>query len=106
MIYLYPDVEDGFSLVSIDLDGVLAQNTWPSPDVGRAIPEGLAALEHYWEKGYEIIVFTARPESHAPKIWSWLKHYDIEFMVYDVVCGKPRAGLYIDDRAWNPWREK
>lgn len=97
-----PEVPHGFDRVAFDLDGTLAVNVYPRTHVGAAIKEGIDALLHYVEQGYEIVIYTSRPESHRERIWDWLREQRIAHRVYDVVCNKPHAGLYLDDRAHKP----
>jgi len=94
---MYPLVEDGHDRVVFDLDGVLAENTWPNPDIGAPIAAALQMAEHFAKQGKELVVYTARPRSHRARIWSWLSDTGLPW--YYVICGKPVAGLYIDDRA-------
>lgn len=99
-----PEVPEGHTRVCIDLDGTLAANVWPATHIGNALADGVDALLHYVEQGYEVVVYTARPDSHRERIWSWLRRNGLENAVYDVVTGKPNAGVYLDDRAWRvPW---
>lgn len=98
----YPEPVEGLPIVCMDFDGVLAKDTWPSPFLGEPIPSGIEAVVHYSTGGNEVVIYTARPESHKARIWAWLDDVGLAGAVYDVVCGKPRAGLYVDDRAWNP----
>jgi hypothetical protein len=72
------------------------------PKVGEPIPEGVKMLKYYFNAGYEVIIFTARPGDHKPMIYNWLQEQGLEDYVYEVRCGKPVSGLYIDDRAWRP----
>ena len=88
--------------VVIDFDGTIAESTWPSNEIGAPIQSGVAAVLHYFELGNEIVIHTARPESHAGLIWRWLRDNGLNGVVHDVVTGKPRGWVYIDDRAWNP----
>lgn len=101
-----PEMPGGSDRVCIDFDGVLSVDVWPRPEIGAAIPEGVALAVHYFKQGYEVVIYTARPKSHAPAIWSWCLDNDLNGVIYDVICGKPAAGIYIDDRAWNPWPQQ
>ena len=96
----FPD--SAFDIVCFDFDGILAVNTWPLPDIGDPIPEGVAMLTHYYDEGYAIKIHTARPPGHVPAITAWLQLHGLAHMVYEVIGGKPVAGLYIDDRAFRP----
>ena len=83
--------------VLFDLDGVLAVSIWPDRHIGPPIREGIRMLKHYAEQGYKIVVYTSRPWHDQPLIRDWVKvesGFDVE-----VICGKPLATLYIDDRA-------
>jgi hypothetical protein len=88
------------NIICFDFDGVLAEETWPNPVIGKPIAEGLELLHGYASKGYGLIIHTARPASHAPAIWTWLQAQHVKHLVHDVVTGKPRANLYIDDRGF------
>jgi hypothetical protein len=98
----YPEPIEGLPIVAIDFDGVLAENIWPDPAIGRPIKSGIAMVLHYAEQGNEVLVYTARPESHKPRILKWLEMVGLHNDVYDVICGKIKAGLMVDDRCWNP----
>lgn len=103
----YPSIQAtdrGLHRVLIDLDGTLAQDTWPQVRVGEPIPEGVEILKHYAKQGFEVCIYTARPRSHWSVIHKWLCLHGLDEMVYDVICEKPTGWLFIDDRAWNPWR--
>lgn len=101
----YPEVPKGFDVVAFDLDGTLASKTWPSTDIGYMLPGSMDYILHYHERGYEIRVWTARPASHYPRIWSWLREHGLENVVYDVSDRKsPDVGLFFDDHAvYPPW---
>lgn len=103
----WPEVPKGYDAVAIDLDGTLAAKTWPDPHVGELIPEGRDAVLHYYTAGYQVDVFTARPEGHFPRVWRWLEDNGLRYVIYDVTNHKePRWGLLIDDHAWRPpWTE-
>lgn len=93
----------------IDFDGTLSESYWPLNTPGPAIQSGVDAILHYRRLGLEIVIHTARPESHAPLIWQWLRDHGLDRDVHDVICGKPRGFVYIDDRAFNPtdrWEEE
>lgn len=89
--------------VMFDLDGTLAENTWPSSHVGEPIPEMVDLLKDYVGKGFACSIFTSRPEDHRGVIMDWLFYHDLHQLVYRVITEKPPYGLLIDDRSWNPW---
>jgi len=97
----YPEVGDVPQVV-FDLDKTLAEGVWPQRlIIGAPIPEAIAMLKHYSEMGVGIVIYTSRPKTDEPHIWAWvLKH---KLPVDKVVCGKPIASYYIDDKAIT-WR--
>lgn len=86
-------------VVAFDFDGVLAENTWPDPRIGAPDQDALNAVLHYFDAGCEVIVFTARPDSHFPQIKRWLENRGVGHCIYEVTGRKPQACLYFDDRA-------
>lgn len=99
MTYPAPKSGIGLKTICVDLDGTLAEPTWPKPEVGEPIQSTVDAVIEASRDGWEIVVFTARPESHKTEIKLWLLRYGLADIVYDVICGKPRAAAYWDDRA-------
>lgn len=95
----YPEHDPTLPIVAFDFDGVLAENTWPSPHFGEADEDALEAMRHYYQLGCEVVVFTARPDEHLLGIRNWLYDYAMDDIVYEVTNRKPRACLYFDDRA-------
>lgn len=83
-----------------DLDGVLAESVWPSRDIGRPIPQGVEMLRHYASKGFSVTIWTARPGRDIEKIWEWVM--SLSLPVEKIVCDKPQAALYVDDKAYRP----
>jgi hypothetical protein len=98
----YPDVPNGYEWVCIDFDGTIAERVWPDRGMGEPIPDGVAALKHYKERGFFIGIYTARSWNDHAEIMGWLQRHGLADCVDTIVCGKPVAGLYIDDRAWHP----
>ena len=98
-----PDVPDGFDVVAFDFDGTCATKTWPSPRLGDPIPEALEAIRYYnLKKRCQVVIFTARPASHIPRIWEWVHRHNLQYYIYEVSNTKPVAGLYFDDHAVRP----
>lgn len=95
----YPKHDPHHPVIAVDFDGVLAENTWPSPDLGTPDYDAIRLVTHYERQDCEIVIFTARPESHFPRIWKWLERLGLDYAVYDVTNKKPQACLYFDDRA-------
>jgi len=103
--------------VCIDFDGVLHDNCHGFGDgtcYGSPVFGSLDAIKELAKK-YDIIIFTAKAKSDRPLVnnktgielvWDWLKKYKIAKYVKDVTAEKPRAFVYIDDKAirfttWN-----
>jgi hypothetical protein len=97
--YPLPDTSMNLSVICVDFDGVLAEDTWPSPEIGDPIEAGLDMVEWYATHEFAVVIFTARPEAHKMALWGWLAANGLRGLIYDVVCDKPRAALYIDDKA-------
>jgi len=98
-----PEPADYKPEVYFDLDGTLAVNGWPDHiPIGDPIPESIELLKHYHSQGFVISIFTVRPEDHRAAIWDWLYYYQLNDLIYRVICDKPYYGLLIDDRSWNP----
>ena len=95
----YPEHDPALPVVAFDFDGVIAENTWPSPRLGAGNPDAFDAMCHYNALGCEIVIFTARPDEHLPEIRAWLRDYSMSSIVYEITNRKPRACLYFDDRA-------
>lgn len=95
----YPAHDPALPVVAFDFDGVIVENSWPSPSIGNPDPDALEAVIHYFDHGCEIVIFTARPTSHLGFIWRWLEEAELDGYIYDVTNTKPRACLYFDDRA-------
>lgn len=93
-----PKAGTGLMTIAFDLDGTLAEPTWPEPWVGKPIQKGVEALIAYANKGYEVVIFTSRPASHREAIAKWLRENDI-YSVYDIITDKPRYAMFVDDRA-------
>lgn len=100
-----PTVAPGHEWVCFDLDGTLAEDTWPNPNIGEPIGSMVDLLKSYSEQGYAIVIFTARPATHSDRIWEWVHFNGLSDVVYNVVTDKPLAGIYVDDRGYNPWTE-
>lgn len=98
-----PDPAQHLLEIMFDLDGTLAENTWPKHHVGRPVPEMVDLLKDYVIKGFACSIFTSRPEDHREMILEWLHENELQDLVYRIITEKPHYGLLIDDRSWNPW---
>ncbi len=86
-------------ILIIDIDGVLAIEQCNIPLEERAVVEGAQdAIRRLKQKGYSIILCTSRFRSQKDTTIEWLERNNIPFD--DIVFGKPRGILYIDDRGY------
>jgi capsule biosynthesis phosphatase len=105
----------GVNKIVIDLDGTLTLGD--SKNYKEVSPnlEVIETLKQYKEKGYQIVVFTARNmrtyENNVgkiniftlPTITAWLDKYSVPYD--EIYVGKPwcgEDGFYVDDRAIRP----
>lgn len=85
--------------IAVDFDGVIHRYSrgWQGDDIYDppmpSADEGLRHLAKHWN----VIVFTVRrPRLVRP----WLAHHNLLRYVHEVTNEKPKAVLYIDDRAY------
>jgi len=95
--------------LAIDFDGVIHQNSKGFHDgtiYDPPIAGTLNALQRL-DKQFNIIVHTCkartdreliRGKTGVELIWEWLKKYEFDKYVSDIVAEKPRACAYIDDK--------
>jgi phosphoheptose isomerase len=111
----YPDEKVN---VGIDFDGVLHKNSkgfYDGTIYDDPIEGSYKALERI-SKDYVIIIHTckAKPDrglidgkTGTELVWNWLKEHNMAQFVSKVTAEKPRARLYIDDKAisFSSWDE-
>lgn len=91
--------------VCVDFDDTLAKAVWPEPGIGDPIWPNVAKLLGAVKAGYSPVIHTSRMWGAHTEIQQWLRHHKIEECIgvepgsIQIVCGKPLAALYIDDRA-------
>jgi hypothetical protein len=95
----YPAHDPQNPVVAFDFDDVLARGTWPSPSLGRPNYDAIDAVNHYYDAGCQVVIFTARPTSHLQAIREWVHKNGLGSIIYEVTNRKPVACLYFDDRA-------
>jgi hypothetical protein len=96
--------------IGIDFDGVIHGNSkgfFDGTVYDDPIPGSFEALKAISQK-YTIIVFSAKArkdrmlingKTGVELIWEWLEKHDMAQFVKDVTSEKPRAVVYIDDKA-------
>ena len=86
--------------IVVDIDGILT-NEIEGFDYPKRTPNkySIDILKNYKERGFKIILHTARYEEDFDVTKDWLNRYEVP---YDkLVMGKPQAHIYYDDRATN-----
>ena len=97
--------------VAIDYDGTIVSDSSniEVDFLNNVIPEakdGAAETTKYLkENGFEILIFTCRPDYHRKYMENILSLYEISFD-YILFYTKPRVDLYIDDKGFrfNNWK--
>ncbi|MRX11568.1 capsular biosynthesis protein [Pseudoduganella sp. FT25W] len=101
----------------VDIDGTLCDIKAAGQSYADLVPRAdmIARLREYQQRGYRILLFTARNmKTHnnnlglinkhtAPLMLDWLSRWDIPYD--EILFGKPwprNKGFYIDDRAIRP----
>lgn len=83
--------------ISVDLDGVLDNYTKYDANNIPEIKEGAREfIQELYKNGYNLILFTNRKPLLASK---WLIENKLDKYFSDVTNVKPKATIYIDDRA-------
>lgn len=83
----------------IDIDGVLAiEDDFIPLEQRKVISRAQEALKRIQENGYKILLFTSRFRSQKEATIAWLEQNQIPYD--DILFGKPRGALYIDDRGY------
>lgn len=86
-------------LLIIDIDGVLAVEQLDIPlEERNAVNGAQNSIKLLQKKGYKIILLTSRFRSQKEATIEWLNKNNIPFD--DIIFGKPRGILYIDDRGY------
>jgi hypothetical protein len=98
--------------IAIDFDGVIHKCSKGYHDgtvYDDPIEGSLESLKKIKAMGYNIIIFSCKSRSDRPfvngksgteMIWDWLKKYDVNHLVSDIVSEKPRAAIFIDDKGY------
>lgn len=86
--------------VLVDFDGVLSESSGPyaRDHFGPPMKEGFKLVQALLDRGFQVIVFTARKETDSVAVW--LKDHGFPHML--VTNHKVAAIAYVDDRAL-PW---
>ena len=96
--------------VAVDLDMTLTAEPWTDHDyIADPAPNSRRVLERFIAAGWQVIIYTCRPNCHQVKAWAD-RHYPgvvagVNFNPNEcansrVLIPKPFASIYIDDKAW------
>ena len=106
----YTPVKQVRQTIAIDLDGCLADiRTEKGGAIGPPRLEAVPVLERLKENGWQIIVYTVRPDEWLVKNWCEIYfpglidaiNVNPEDVAETGICAaKPHADVYIDDKAW------
>ena len=111
MNYLELVADEEKNTIAIDFDGVLHDDNLGFHDgtiYGRKFDGVDEALKSICDMGYKIIIFTAKAKADRPLVnnktgielvWEWLELHNLGKYIISVTAEKPRALLYIDDKA-------
>ena len=105
--------------ICVDFDGTICETRKPGQKYEDVLPlpGAIEALKELKNKGYEIVIHTARNMAthnnnvakvtavQAPVIIEWCKKWDCPFD--ELLFGKPHVDFFIDDKgiAFTTWEE-
>lgn len=102
--------DENFNQVAIDFDGVIHGNSkgfYDGTVYDDPIEGSLEAIKELYDKGFTIVVFTAKAKPDRPfvngktgaeLVWDWLVEKGVSSYIKQVTSEKPRAIAYIDDK--------
>ena len=104
--------------IAVDFDGVIytgSKGFYDGTIYDVPIDDTTAGLE-YLSKNYKIVIYTCKANPNRPLIngktgieliWEWLKKYDYDKYISDIVYEKPNAKYYIDNKAikFRNWKQ-
>lgn len=85
--------------ICLDFDGVLHgySKGWGDGTIYDGPVNGTVEAVKKLAEDYRLVISTCREDTIA--IWQWLNANGLESYIAEVTHGKPKAVLYIDDRA-------
>ncbi len=97
--------------ICFDLDGTLCTNTWGKYENAKPIKKAIDKCNQLFEKGYSIIIFTARfmGRSNEDQNLAYSLGYDFTknqidnwgIKYHKLIMGKPSYDIIIDDKNYN-----
>lgn len=106
-----PGFEGESANIAIDFDGVIhdfSKGWHDGTCYGDPLPGAIESLKDLSQK-FNIIIFTAKAKPNRPLVngktgkqlvEDWLVKYGVRDCVKEITSEKPRAWLYIDDKAY------
>lgn len=89
-------------IIAIDYDETITDNT-PFPKEGKIRKEAKIYIKKLYDKGYTLILWTARKEPYYSQCIERLKKENLfqyfSFTYSNSPCGKINADFYIDDKS-------
>jgi len=103
----------GRPTLAVDLDGTIAKvNPLAGAIIGRPIKESIPILKKFKKANWQIVLYTVRPDEwilrrwcdkNFPKIFDAINCNPEDVRQWGIVAAKPKATIYLDDRAWPNW---
>lgn len=103
-------VKESQKTIALDFDGVIHNDIkgfYDGTIYGKPIKGTKEALKKLSNK-YRLVIYSCKSNPKRPLInnkngteliWEWLKHWEMEPFIDDIVVNKPNALYYIDDKA-------
>ena len=98
--------------IVIDIDGTICNEERTFEKIfAKPLFGVIEIINSLYESGNIIILYTARSWQEYRATKEWLKLYDVKY--HELICGKPFADVFIDDRScksveefWNIYGKK
>lgn len=105
------DLSNEKKVLAIDFDGVIHKNAkgFYNGEVYDDPVDGAIEAIKELANTYKLILYTFKGHPDRPLVrgkngieltWEWLKKYDVDKYIQDIVWGKPNARVYIDDKGY------
>lgn len=87
-------------LICVDMDGTLCEGEfWHIGNEPTPIQKNIDFVNHLYQKGAHIIIWSARAPVFYPETHGWLISHQVKF--HGIMMNKGGADLYIDDKCIN-----
>ena len=103
--------KDEVGVIAIDFDNVIHNNDkrfYDGTCYGEPMDGAIESIKKISEK-FRIVIYSFKGHPERPLVngkngielvWDWLKKYQIDSYIEDIVWGKPNALVYIDDKGY------